>query len=1761
MTGEKRNLLNNTHKEFFDVMLFNFAPEKLEDFVVSDVMGYGTTVDEKIFDLAGLQKLVAVQKEQAEGIDLNFHITPIHRSITADENVAIYVDEIVISMQLSEGRNEFGVRVSTILEYQKGKWKVIHWHGSKPVDIEEDTWHKDELKKRNEELQKQVEEKTTQLLNKNHELEIEAALERVRAEAMSIKKTDDLLNVCQIISQQLELLNISNIRNIQVVIIDESKKNYLNYQYFAAYSKKVFEVTKYENSPESQAMVSELQKSANSFYAGYIEGEALQNFRDWRKKYNQFPDPLLDKSPAAYYHFYSIGNGGLGLTTYKEISDENVDIFKRFHKVFELAYQRFKDIELAEAQTREAQVEAALERIRSQALGMHDSEDIGNVSDSFFTEFNKLTVKLLGCTIAVIDGAKDSMELWRVRSGIAVKPFDNLSFSTSMRILKKNLPALYPTFRKALREKKDFLMDEVTAEKHIQYINSIAEQGNYSKEEKDRLFNTIPENAVTYYIYFKRGYLALMSEQKLTDENLAIAHRFLEVFDFAHTRFLDIKRAEAQTREAQIETALERIRSRSMAMHKSEELADLSLELVKQVQALGVETWFCAFNIYDDSPEGSLEWGSNGQGTFPKYRTPHEGIFLRYIKAGQKGETLLINEIDEKECPAHYEYLCSLPGVGEQLLAMKDAGIQFPTSQIDHVAYFKYGYIIFITFEPVPTAHNIFKRFAKVFEQTYTRFLDLQKAEAQARKAQIEASLEKVRGVALSLQKSDQMLQIAQVLYEQLLELGFNNIRNALIDIKNGNTDTFTDYDYSHEMSGTITQMSYHDDPTLEGQFKMMATTTNDFFELVLEGKELEDLKKMRISNGEAPDPRLDNTDLLTYNLYSFGNGAIGISNFGLLTEEEKTVLARFSNVFTFAYKRYNDMLQAENQAREALVELSLERIRAQVTAMQESTELLDIVVTMQTEFNKLGHEAHYFWHMRWLPDKYEKALTNAEGDRIGNVLELPRGFHGLKNMMDWEKSDEPSAVFALDPDTAADYIDKMIKLGRFQEIDHTAPGPDDVRDMGGLTFVMARTTHGEIGYTLPGEVPNPPEADIALLVRFAGVFDLAYRRFEDLKSAERQNRETQIDLALERVRAKTMAMQKSEELSEVVTNLFHQLDDLGIKTYRCNLGIINTKTKHCRLWSTTSEGKVIPSAPNIPFTENKHLKKIYNDWKKQGAPVVDIIRGKNRLEWTQYIRKFIDFEEYKPEKLNEKKILSEPAILNQVFFKQGFFIIHTVEEMKDEYLDIVQRFARVFEQTYTRFLDLQRAEAQAREAIKQASLDRIRGQIASMRTSEDLNQLTPLVWRELKTLEVPFFRCGIFIVDEKKKYVNVYLTTPDGKPLGALNLGFEVNDLARATVASWKKKVVYQTHWTREEFIAWTQEMMKLGQVKAPEKYQGAEDPPESLHLHFIPFAQGMLYVGHEDQLEKEKIDLVKSLAKAFSFAYARYEDFVVLEEAKKHVEKALSDLKATQSQLVHAEKMASLGELTAGIAHEIQNPLNFVNNFSEVNAELIAELKEEIEKGDKKEAMAIADDIAGNEEKISHHGKRADGIVKGMLQHSRTSTDKKEPTDINVLADEYLRLSYHGLRAKDKSFNANFKLELDESLPKISVIPQDIGRVLLNLFNNAFYACVERSRNPDIEKSGKENKNYKPVVTLMTSANENNVIISVKDNGGGIPPDIKEKIFQPFFTTKPTGKGTGLGLSMSYDIITKGHSGKLEVDTIEGEGTTFIINIPLKS
>jgi signal transduction histidine kinase len=655
-------------------------------------------------------------------------------------------------------------------------------------------------------------------------------------------------------------------------------------------------------------------------------------------------------------------------------------------------------------------------------------------------------------------------------------------------------------------------------------------------------------------------------------------------------------------------------------------------------------------------------------------------------------------------------------------------------------------------------------------------------------------------------------------------------------------------------------------------------------------------------------------------------------------------------------------------------------------------------------------------------------------------------------------------------------------------------------------------------------------------------------------KELQAKDRLLQIETALEKVSARTIAMRNSSELSDTSAVLFGELKALGINAIRTAVGIFDDANDAMELWLTTvsDSNEVIKLLDYVNLHIHPVFENIIPARREKKPYAVTVLTGHEVRQYYQTMSTYLSMPQLQ---MNHEK-----EYFYSFFFSQGALNVIAFQPLKEEECNIMIQFALVFGLIYMRFLDLQKAEAQTRDALRQTSLDRVRAETASMRTADDLQHITPLIWRELVTLGVPFLRCGVFIISESEQMVHAYLSTPKGTSLAVLNLTFEGTETARNVVNNWRQQTVFTDQWDQQQFLDWVQSMYEQGQIKEPQQFQDGESPPESLSLQFIPFSQGMLYVGSQGPLEDTQIELVKSLADSFAIAYARYEDFKQLEDTKNRVETTLSELKATQSQLIQSEKMASLGELTAGIAHEIQNPLNFVNNFSEVNAELIDELKAALTLGNGKLTEELADDIKANEEKINHHGKRADAIVKGMLQHSRSSSGVKEPTDINKLADEYLRLAYYGLRAKDKSFNATMKTDFDESTGNINIIPQDIGRVILNLITNAFYAVSDK-------KKLTSDKAYEPTVTVSTKrvgsplgagGSGGKVEIRVKDNGNGIPKKVLDKIFQPFFTTKPTGQGTGLGLSLSYDIV-KAHGGELQVETKEGEWTDFNILLPI--
>jgi signal transduction histidine kinase len=1483
---------------------------------------------------------------------------------------------------------------------------------------------------------------------------------------------------------------------------------------------------------QGQALSKVYTGETKNEYFRYVQRHNSSKISEQAKK-------LLIDLPAWHLSFAAEKNTMLGLDSWSGhlFTESDLNTLRKFVRAFEQAYVRFLDLQKAEAQAREAQIQLSLERIRAKAMSMQQSDELSGFLTVLFEQFAVLNLSPVNCHLHFfdIDNNRSTFRLTG-KNGSTLIATQEIDLNAS------------PAWKQKVEDLKSGHPKEVDSI-YIPYEN-ISEIGEIFKEILEKLPEgecPLPEDYPNgEYItegYCKYGYLGYSASRPPSDEEKEITRRIANEFGNVYQRFLDLQKAEAQAREAQIENALEKVRSRTMAMQHSDELTDVAGLLFNQVSILGIKTWTTGFNVWSEDNNSYVDYLSFGEG-FIEPNTVHteKAEALRDVSNARKsGVEFDVLYVEGEKLKQLYLALTNWDEKQYEKL-LQDGVIQ--AQQYEHFVFGSRVSLMFITYEPVPEAHDIFKRLGKVFEQTYTRFLDLQKAEAQAREAQIEAALERVRSRTMAMHNSQDVDKTVIVLFDELIRLGVDkSIRSGIgilsysrkMEVWTASTDklgkTLLDKGIldmrTHPLLTSIQQAWEAKKAT--HSYLLAGDDLKNYFKTIHEAPEY----SLQVNFKELPE------SYQHYDFY-FPEGFLFAFSLDVLSEEVQNIFKRFAAVFGQTYRRFLDLQKAEAQAREAQIEAALERVRSRSMAMHKSEELYSVVNTLYGELQSLQVNFHVVG-IQLIPDDSKDLylwLGTADG-LYDDIIHWPYTdipvFHEIYEARTTGKFME----FTMSETTTKEFFDEYFKLEAVPKKRKTATQNVRLIDIAGAYQKLTGI------FLMRYSVGSYSQYEKDIVNRFSKAFEQTYTRFLDLQKAEAQAREAQIEAALERVRSKAMAMHNSEDLNATVAAFYRELEQFSITPRRCGVGLLQkNRIAELSTMNTMEHGNSIEIIGILKMEGHWVLDGVYDNWilQKEFHPV---LRGNEIKEYNQLLRPQVAFPEY----------TNDSAQFGYFFFfPEGGVYAWTEKEMKEDELNIYRRFTRVLSLTYKRYKDLKDAEANALEAVRRASLDRVRAEIASMRTVDDLQRITPIIWHELTALGVPFVRCGVFIIDEATKHIQVHLSSPDGSALGALDLPFNSSELTLNSVNHWRQGIIFKTHWNKQEFLNFMQSMIKLGQINNPETYQGATQPPESLHLHFVPFKQGMLYAGNTSPLEKEALELVKALAESFSIAYARYEDFKQLQTAKNQIEKTFTELKAAQNQLIQAEKMASLGELTAGIAHEIQNPLNFVNNFSEISNELIVEIEEERarnpESRDENLVSEVLSDIKQNLQKINHHGKRAADIVKGMLQHSRTSTGQKEPTDINALADEYLRLAYHGLRAKDKSFNATMKTDFDERIGKINVIPQDIGRVILNLITNAFYVVDEKKKQ---QVSG-----YDPTVSVSTKKDGDKVLISVQDNGSGIPQKVLDKIFQPFFTTKPTGQGTGLGLSLAYDIV-KAHGGELKVETKEGEKSEFIILLPV--
>ncbi len=896
--------------------------------------------------------------------------------------------------------------------------------------------------------------------------------------------------------------------------------------------------------------------------------------------------------------------------------------------------------------------------------------------------------------------------------------------------------------------------------------------------------------------------------------------------------------------------------------------------------------------------------------------------------------------------------------------------------------------------------------------------------------------------------------------------------------------------------------------------------------------------------------PALAGSTVLLDNVGLYIENFEGIS----YTEEENNILMRIGKVFQQTYTRFLDLQKAEAQARESQIEAALERVRSRTMGMQRSDELGDVAAELFAQMNLLVTNLWTCGFVLCEKDRNEDEwwLSMDTGFTRGFMLPNVGDYAHATLYEGWKKKEAFRAV-QLDGNDLQEHYTWLMNLpvakSIFKEMDAAGLERPDWQKLHAAYFSK--------GYLVL--ITREPCGEEEIFKRFSQVFDQTYTRFLDLQKAEEQTREAQIETGLERVRAQTMAMNKSEDLQKAVSVIFKELDKLELKTLRCGIGIINGQHRTVSVWTTTASdmGEDISFSGNESMDVHPLLQSVFAGWEKQEDVYYELI-GDDLISYyrTQ------DGDNYRlPDAASGTNISAEDRQFYYcTFFQAGGLYFFNSIYFSQELVRVIRRFANAFSLTYKRFEDLKLSEEQAHKAKIEVALERVRARALAMQQPEELVEVAEVLRYEMGLLGVEELEtCSIYINDEETKKTECWYALKDirskKKKLVSDHFPLDLKDTwvgreMKKFYATSKKQVsIVMKGEARKQWITYCEEK------SVPFRgYYGDEIPDRTYHLY--KFTHGAIGAAAAGDISTESWDLLRRTASVFSLAYSRFQDLTKarvdlqkLKTEKQRAEDALSVLKETQTQLIQAEKMASLGELTAGIAHEIQNPLNFVNNFSEVSNELIDEMNEELDTGDLEEVRALSAEIKQNLEKIHHHGKRADSIVKGMLQHSRSSSGTKEPTDVNALCDEYLRLAYHGLRAKDKAFNAMMKTDFDKTIGNIHIVPQDIGRVILNLITNAFYAVNERKQQHP--------EGYEPTVSVGTKKRAGNIEISVKDNGNGIPQKILDKIFQPFFTTKPTGQGTGLGLSLAYDIV-KAHGGQLMVESKPNEGSLFILQLP---
>ncbi|MEX0997353.1 MAG: ATP-binding protein [Flavobacteriaceae bacterium] len=1733
--------IKKVYEQIIAIFFFGKPSEELTTLFHQDFMGYGTAAHEFLSSFNDLIKLTETQSAQLKTHPLTITRKPIYEKFLVNNTSYLIVEEL--NMHDEQNDYRFTARLSVILENFSSQWLVTHFHASTPdtnVDTDE-AFPMEGLRKKNLELEAKIKERT-------RDLEIEVALERVRARTMAMQHSDELQEASFILDQQVRALGIKTWGCAFHIYGEKESTEWFGNEAgvlptYTVPREGIFKDYYDKGQKGASLVIQEFSGNACTNHYEYMSslpviGDVLKELKKTNKG---FPTYQIDH--VVYFRY------GYLLFITKEPVPEAHDIFKRFTKVFEQTYTRFLDLQKAEAQAREAKIETALEKVRSRTMGMQKGDELQEVAVLLYKELIALGVtNFVTCGYVEIHEDIKRQYTWVTAPGgdtlgLFYLPLTgDATFDERYAAWKRQQPIFHQTVKGKERSK------------HLEFAITTFN----SKEAEEMVRHQFPDPTIFYCFNFSHGYLHLVGGSYLEKEEENLLARFTKVFEQTYTRFLDLQKAEAQAREAQVETSLERVRSRSMSMQNSSELLEAGELLCNEITKLGIECFTSGYVLMDESE--NIGWNytpnpSTGKILDQAIGIPHKETppMLKITASWKKRETFCVIELNRKQTIAHQTFVAergtNFPFSAKQLVEIS------PKEIVVHTFNFRQGYLLIVGGKKLSQEQiQVMLRFTKVFQQTYTRFLDLQKAEAQTREAQINLAVERVRAKALSMHKSEEILDVVAKLKDEVMGLDIPDVVAATIFLKEGK-DKVRMWDLStlekdkngYQIPFDITFKLKKTDPYL--YVKRVWENPENYF---LEKQETKDLKRIigwlkennQAKVADEVETFINETQLkcLHHAVKKLNNGKLVIDLLGEPSDEMETILTKMGAAFDLAYKRFEDLQKAEAQAREAQIEVALERVRSRSMAMHKSEELLDVITVVSEQLIALNFKFNHVSFAHNKIDENYKFWTSAKGKTQPMRFIVPYADITIFNNL--KVAQKKSLSFFTDILTNAEHKEwhnHLLKHDNRAKV-FTKEDNDYIMSKGiarsiaiNPNTMLILANYASIPYTA---------SENKIIERFGKVFEQTYTRFLDLQKAEAQAKEAKIEASLEKVRTVALSLKKSDDMLEIAQVLYEQLLELGFTDIRNAIIDIHNDENETFLDYDYSHD-MSSAVTEFSFYGDPVIEQQIKKVQSSNDAFFEIELKGNELE------ELIETRLRNGEKDDPRLHKTDHLTYNLYSFGNGAIGISNFGILSNAQKEILKRFRNVFTFAYKRYTDLANAEAQAMEAKIEASLEKVRSVALGLNKSDDMLEVAQALYEQLFALDFNNIRNSIIDIDNG-----------DGLTFSDYDYSHEMG--GTVTQMSYKddpklKEQLEDIMATTDGFSELILEGKQLQDLIEMRRKNGEADDPrllntDSLSYILYAFGKGAIGISNFGVLPDYQKSILSRFRNVFTFAYQRYTDLAQSEAQakallaeKQQLEKILTDLKATQAQLIQQEKLASLGQLTAGIAHEIKNPLNFVNNFSELSNELIDEVFEELKKLDdsaiKAEIKAILDDVKGNLTKVHEHGTRADSIVKSMLQHSRGGSGKIESTDLNALIKEYVNLAFHGMRAKKNPINVTIDLQLDPKIKSVSLIGEDFSRVILNLCNNAFDAM-------------RETADTQPAKLTVRSKQEPNAIhIEVEDNGPGIPDAIQDKILQPFFTTKKGTEGTGLGLSITNDII-KAHAGTLDIESKPGR-TIFKIQL----